>query len=136
MGQRTWIPALAWGLFILVLTLLPAQAVPGGGLLGRYHIDKLAHAVLFGVFLVLLVRAFGHSDPAGRGNWRPLLLAALLAIGFGALTEVLQEITGGGRSGDIWDVVADATGVIIAAAWLLWGAAVLAYFRNRRERYF
>lgn len=136
MARRTWIPALVWALFILLLTLMPAQVVPGGGLLGRYHLDKVVHAVLFGVFLVLLVRALGWG--AGReqgGAWR-LFLGALLAIAYGALTEVLQELTGAGRRGDVWDLVADALGVIIAAAWLLWGMAWPTYFRNRRERYF
>jgi len=136
MFRRTWIPAMAWALFILVLTLMPAQVVPGGGLLGRYHLDKVAHAVLFGVFLVLLVRALGWGTGRAKGGPRPLMVAALLAIGYGALTEVLQELTGAGRRGDVWDLVADAAGVIIAAAWLLWGAAWLAYFRKRRERYF
>lgn len=136
MRLRAWIPALLWGLLILVLTLVPAQAVPTGGLLGRYHLDKVVHAALFGVFLVLLVRAWGWNPRSVKSHARPLILAGLLAIGYGALTEVLQELTGAGRRGDVWDLVADAVGVFIASVWLLWGAAWVAYFRNRRERYF
>lgn len=136
MVGRTWIPALAWALFILLLTLMPAQVVPGGGFLGRYHLDKVVHAVLFGVLLVLLARALGRVPGKAQGSARPLRIAALVAIGYGALTELLQELTGAGRRGDVWDLVADATGVIIAAVWLLWGAVGVAYFRNRGERYF
>ncbi|MEX1132734.1 MAG: VanZ family protein [Flavobacteriales bacterium] len=136
MMPRAWFPALLWALLILLITLLPAQAVPGGGFFGRYQLDKVVHAILFGVFLVLLVRALNGKQQSGKEHTGRLVAAALLAIFYGALTEVLQELSGAGRSGDVWDLVADTAGVFIAAVWLLWGAVWAAYFRNRSERYF
>jgi VanZ family protein len=134
--MRPWPAAIAWGLLILLLTLLPAQAVPGGGLLGRYHLDKLAHAVLFGVFLVLLVKALRSGVAGERDRHQSVMLALVLSLLYGGSTELLQELMGAGRRGDVMDMAADALGVILGAAYLRWGAAYRAYFRNRIERYF
>ncbi len=115
---------------------MPANALPESGLLGRYHLDKVVHAVLFGIFLLLLVRAIARSPKSSRpGPW-PMVIAAMGAIGFGALTEVLQEWAGAGRSGDPWDLLADAVGVILAMVVLLWGPVGAAHFWKRSERYF
>lgn len=136
MWSRAWVPVLVWGLLILVLMLLPPSTVPGGGLLGRYHLDKVVHAGLFVVFHLLLVRAMGWGTQRDRPTVRTVLIAATLAIGHGLLTEMLQEWSGTGRSGDPLDFLADAVGVILAAVLLLWGPVRCTHFLKRRERYF
>jgi VanZ family protein len=118
--------AWAWGLLILVVTLLPAQAVPGGGFLGRYHLDKVVHAVLFGVFIVLVAKAL-----RGSGKRHPLTSALLVALGYGILTELLQEWAGQGRSGEVGDVVADGVGALLGAAWLRWGPVKATQWTDR-----
>lgn len=118
--------AWAWGLLILVLTLLPSQAVPGGGLLGRYHLDKAAHVALFAVFVVLLGRALVQ-----QGVGQALSKAMVLGLAYGLLTELLQEWMGQGRHGDVWDLLADGAGVILGAVWARWGTAGDTYHTDR-----
>jgi hypothetical protein len=136
MWWRAWVPVLLWGLLILVLLLMPPSAVPGGGLLGRFHLDKVVHAGLFGVFSILIVRAMGRGPEQVRPSVRTLSIAALMAIVHGALTEMLQELSANGRRGDLWDLLADTIGVILAMVLLLWGPVGWTHFLKRRERYF
>jgi len=131
-----WRGPLVWGLVILVLTLLPAQAVPSLGILGRYHIDKLVHAFLFAVFFLFLCRAFRSSVSTSWTERYALVLSILGAVLYGALTEVLQEVSGGGRSGDPLDFLADAVGVFLATALLYWGAGTNTYLGKHLDRYF
>lgn len=126
MRSGGWWAAVVWGLLILALTLLPVEAVPGSGLLGRYHLDKVAHAFLFGVFLILLVRAL-----RGAGRPNTMLVAVVVTVLYGALTEFLQEWMGAGRHGDPLDLLADIIGILLAAAWLRWEAVRSAQWRKR-----
>lgn len=108
--RRSGLHAAAWALLILVLTLMPPPEVPGHGWLGRYHADKLVHAILFGVQVVLLARAMAP--------WKNTLpWALLMAIAYSALTELLQGLMVTGREADPWDLLADAAGAILAAVW-------------------
>lgn len=111
--------ALLWALAILVLTLMPSSGVPRWPWMAELHVDKFVHAFLFGVQGVLLGLAL-----ANRGTWRspahPFLLALLIAILYGAVIEVLQEGMGAGRSGDVWDVVADGVGALLGYGFLRW----------------
>lgn len=131
-----WRGPVVWGLLILGLTLLPAPAVPSLGILGRYHIDKLVHAFLFAVFFLLLFRAFRKQAGASVQRRQALQLSILIAVVYGALTEVLQEVTGGGRSGDPLDFLADTVGVLLATALLHWGAGTRTYLGKHLDRYF
>ncbi len=121
--MRSWIPALAWALIILVLTLMPAPAVPTSGFLGKYHLDKVVHAILFGVLLFLVVRARGGVKGDRGSRWMQLRWQVLLVICFGALTEVLQELLPFGRYGDLWDLLADSLGVSLAAVYMIRASA-------------
>jgi len=131
-----WRGPLVWGLLILVLTLVPAPVVPSLGLLSRYHIDKVVHAFLFGVFFLFLYRAFHSSIGTARNERYAMILSISGAVLYGALTEVLQEVSGGGRSGDLLDFLADAVGVFLATALLHWGAGTNTYLGKHLDRYF
>lgn len=121
--MRPYIPALAWGLLILLLTLMPAKAVPDTGFMGRYHLDKVVHALLFGVLLLLVVRP-NENIKAKSGAWlTQLRWSAFLVISYGALTEVLQELLPYGRNGDLLDLLADSLGVSLATAYLIRASA-------------
>jgi VanZ family protein len=111
---------LLWAAFILVLVLMPAPAIPGGGWLGRYHVDKLVHAILFAVFFILLARAFRDLDPAGPARRHALLVALVISVAYGLLTELLQELTSWGRHGELGDMVANTIGSLIGVmvVWL------------------
>lgn len=77
------------------------------------HIDKLIHAVMFGGLFSAIV--FDRSRAGMGNNTRTYIIISLVCAASGALTEVLQDAMEQGRSGDILDLAADCTGIIVAA---------------------
>ena len=136
MFPRSLVPAASWALLILALTLTPIPAASTPGWLDRIHADKIVHALLFAVWTVLLVK--------GLRGWvsRPFivrhaqLLGLLVALAYAVLTEVMQESMGLGRRGTLGDVLADALGIILAMAWIIWATVRRAQHRNGPGRYF
>ena len=97
-------------MFVTALLLTPGPVVHEvtGGVSGEgSNLDKLVHALLFGVLGHLLSRSF-----AARGAWRPRLLAVLVAAAFGATIELVQPLVA--RDRDLWDALANAAGAAIA----------------------
>lgn len=97
-------------LLILVAVLLPGSNVPDVGVAG---IDKVAHFVLFAIWVIALRRDFG-----GNFKWH---WGFLIGLFFSVLTEVAQIVVEG-RSFDVTDIVADACGLLFG---LLTGPLVL-----------
>jgi VanZ family protein len=82
--------------------LPPASSIP--------HLAKVAHA---GVFLVLLL-AFHPPRRAGRvlSEWLP---GSVVACAVFAVTDEIHQAWVPGRSPDVLDVTADATGILLGA---------------------
>jgi VanZ family protein len=77
--------------------------------------DKLAHMIMFGVLAVLVFLA------GWRSGWRMrvcFLTAALFATLYGVSDELHQYFVPG-RTADVYDVLADGAGAVLAPAVLL-----------------
>lgn len=92
-------------LFCLSLTSSPPQ-IPG--VLGW---DKLLHAGVYGVFTVLIAQFLFYIPVHSRNPWWE---AGLVALVCGALLEILQLLSGTGRTAEWWDLFADAVGILLA----------------------
>lgn len=120
------LPALAWAGLVAALLTAPASALPGWGgwfSLGPWldpHLDKAGHFLLFAVLAALAARSFAAPAPAG---WRrplarrPSTWAAIVAVAYGGVTELLQ-LAVAGRGAEAGDLAADAAGALAAAALL------------------
>lgn len=93
---------------ITVLSLLPLQMA-----MAFSWQDKVEHAIAYACLLVLAKMAYTRSQPV----W----MLALALLGYGVLMEFAQSLTPY-RTADIYDVFADATGLIIA--WALLGRSI------------
>lgn len=117
--RNAWLLAALWAVAVLVLTLMPGRDVPAWPWAEKVQLDKFVHAFLFGMQSLLLGMAL-----AGMGKWGsrtgPLAVAAVVAIAYGALIELLQEGMGAGRHGDFLDLLADAAGAVIGYGVLNW----------------
>mgnify|MGYP005844761629 CR=1 FL=1 len=82
-------------------------ATPDIGL--QFSKDKLGHFLIFGLLATSLLR----TPPLKAGRRPQLLMAALIACGFGAFDEIRQSFTPG-RSVELADWIADSLGAIIA----------------------
>lgn len=116
-ARLSWGPKWLWWAWpgywvcLFVLTHLPRLGTPRST---PRHFDKLVHA---GLFLGLTL--IGHY---ARSRYRSVTRLSvvgwsILYVAYAALDEWLQGFVG--RTPDVWDWVADSTGVVIATLWIL-----------------
>lgn len=108
------VAAVGWAALIFWLSAQPAGSgkfdwldLPG--------LDKVAHAVVFGILTVLCAQALGSL-----GQVRSLVLAVVIASVYG-VTDELHQRSVAGRDADILDWIADTAGAIAfaTAVWFL-----------------
>lgn len=104
---RWYLPAILWGLTIIILTSIPRLAPPD---LGFEMEDKLAHLVVYFIFQGLLIRGMARGYFA---KGAVILKASLFSLVFGAVDEIHQLFIPG-RAGDPFDFIADSIGILLA----------------------
>lgn len=106
-------PAFFWALVILWLCAIPGQDIPDWKLLS---FDKAGHAFIFFVLTILLFWGF-FKQKANSFFYKYFLPASvLLAITYGAATELMQQYWFENRKADILDFVANTFGAATALA--------------------
>jgi VanZ family protein len=106
--MRYWLPVLLYLTLIVTLSAQPGLKPPPQFELS----DKFYHVLEYFGLGVLLARAFR----AGRPVAAPMLTVAMvltLGVMVGAADEIFQSYVPG-RMSDIFDVLADGTGVLLA----------------------
>lgn len=106
-------PAFLWAVLILALTLSPASDLPEATWITIYNVDKVIHAVLFGVLYFLLMRGL-MKQHTHEFYSRVVLWIVISVILYGAVIEILQSVLPIGRSGGLADWLADCAGTGIA----------------------
>ncbi len=103
------LPAILWAVLIFIASSIPSKALPH---LGLFSWDKLLHTGEFGIFGLLLARAFN--------SWLSIekirtLVALTVSTGvIWALLDEVHQMFVLGRNANVYDFLADALGVIIA----------------------
>jgi len=111
--SSTKIFPILWTLLTIGLLCLPGKVIPGLGLFGIKHLDKLAHIVLFGGF-VLLWGLYSWQRKKLRFDWLFLLAGiTVLSIILGIVMEFVQVNFVPNRSFDVWDIWADVVGSVL-----------------------
>ena len=98
-----------WTVVILILSLMPGSDVPSLGWMSRFHLDKLAHSIMYGMLVFLAWNAFRQK--VQNLNILFIVLGACL---IGVLMEYCQEFYVSGRTKDIWDMTFNGIGAAIA----------------------
>jgi VanZ family protein len=93
--------------FCIAATIL-ISLMPGGGKSLFQMQDKVAHGVIYAMLFFLCANAYS--------NRFSLWLLALVLAGFGLSMEIAQSMTSY-RQADGWDMLANATGILVV--WLL-----------------
>ena len=113
-----WAPVVAYMALIFFLSSLHAAPLP------QAVSDKFAHATGYVGLGLLVTRAVIGGMPR-RIGWKQALLAILITTAYGASDEYHQRFVAG-RSADLADLYADATGASVAAvACWAWGIIAL-----------
>ena len=109
---RFKLPAFGWFFLIMILLSLPGKSLPSVSI---WQFDKLVHFVLFFVQALLLWIALELPEPMYERPLQSLITAGVLVALFGAASEVYQHLATD-RSADLFDVIANAAGVVTAVA--------------------
>ena len=116
--------AAIWTVCLIPIPETPLNDVP--------MMDKWTHFVMFGVLSLCIISeyVYRHRKPKG---WDVALVGMLLPFAMGGMIELAQAYcTGGNRSGDVMDWLADGIGVLIGAAI----GSLLVYYRARARKDF
>lgn len=112
--------ALLWALLILVLCLMPGAALPAWHWADLLSVDKLVHAVLFAVLYLLCAVGLARHFGADALRSSVVLGITFVAVAYGGLLEVMQQLPALGRRGDWNDFIANTTGVAMGWGWYRW----------------
>jgi glycopeptide antibiotics resistance protein len=125
------LPPLLWATAILFLTLLPAASMPQVPAWELISFPTLAHAVVFFILAVLLLRGFTKQTTLPALSRQATLLTLIGSVLFGAGIEGLQMFLNWGRQGDPLDVISNSIGTVAGIAtyhWLLKKSPLKPYF--------
>ena len=78
-------------------------------------IDKVVHVLMYATFAFLCIWGYRsqyvtHDDAYRK---RAVLLAAVISILYGGITELMQEFLVPSRTGDWFDFLADSVGTLL-----------------------
>lgn len=119
---RYYLPAIAWTVIMLVLTLLPSPDFPHTFLSSIPYFDKMVHAGIFGLFVILwYAGAYKSRQKEGEAKaLHPMTLLArviVAAIVLGLIIEVVQkEWRTIQRDFEWFDWIADILGAFFGGA--------------------
>ncbi len=103
-------PAIVWAVVIFLLSSVPSSEIPKLEILSH---DKLIHETIFFIFGVFVYRALDPGIASHVFNWKRALVSFAIVVGYGILDELHQHFVPG-RTPDIYDALADATGGLIS----------------------
>ncbi len=106
--MKAFIPAIFWALLILFLSSGPGIPLPSSWW-DLFSPDKVGHAVVYGIFTILLLRGF---PVASRCMSKVLVSVALLSGAYGIAMEVMQYAFFPGRYFEVLDIIANIIGTI------------------------
>jgi VanZ family protein len=112
--RSKWV-AIAWTAFIFLLLTMPSAGIPDSGLLKIPYVDKIAHIILFGGFVIFWSYGLSHGRNQ-ESMYKLFRNLFLISVGYGILMEFVQSIFTK-RAFEVMDMVADAAGACIA--WIL-----------------
>jgi len=108
------LPGIAWFFIVLVLICMPGKDLPGNSFLEMINFDKMVHAGIFGLMVILFVRPIAMSNISATEKRKYYIQITIFTILWGLATEFIQKYLVTGRDFDLWDFVADAVGCSIA----------------------
>lgn len=115
MKFRHFFPGLSLFIIVTVLLCLPGSDLPGGWFSAHIpQFDKLVHIGLFTALCLSISYPIRYSNQDKTRQRQYLLLIALGGIVYGTVMELVQKYWVTGRSFEIYDILADSMGCLLA----------------------
>ena len=118
---RYQFPAIAWGILIFLASSVPSAKIPTLFLLS---FDKIIHVTIFFIFCILVYRALEPQSHYPLFTFKRIFISIGLIVLYGTIDEFHQG-TVPGRTFDLWDLCADATGGFLG------GLIIYLFFRKK-----
>ena len=112
---RNSYPGILCGIVILILTGLPGSCFPR--VKPAIGLDKVAHIIMYTAFAFLCLWGYRKQFVSNGIQYRKkaIILAIIIGIAYGGLTEIIQENLVPSRTGDWYDFLADGIGTGVGA---------------------
>jgi VanZ family protein len=112
---RNSYPGILCGIVILILTGLPGSCFPR--VKPAIGLDKVAHIIMYTAFAFLCLWGYRKQFVSNGIQYRKkaIILAIIIGIAYGGLTEIIQENLVPSRTGDWYDFLADGIGTGLGA---------------------
>ena len=112
--QKLLLLAITYTVFVYVISLIKVQSPV------RISINNLDKVVHFGIYFVFTLVWFGCFSGLEfkKSIFKGVFKASLLAFFVGLSIELLQEFLRKARSGDVYDVLANSLGILMAVVLL------------------
>ena len=104
--------AISWALFIFILCVLPSSAIPHYSWTDLFSVDKIVHAFLFAVLILLFIRGFKRQTRYPSLQPPAYIILVLISVFYGGFLELFQNYILTDRSGSWFDWIADVFGGI------------------------
>lgn len=124
----SYAPAVAWGIFVFVLSVLPGKDFPSipdwGSLLS---LDKIIHMIFYGLLTLLILRGKRKTTNSAVS---PLFAVstAVFSSAYGWFLEWFQSAYCTDRMSDIMDGIANTVGAVL-------GLLIFLYFQQKNRSY-
>ena len=105
---RAFLPAVLWAVFIFGLSAMPNVNLPEEWF-DLFSIDKLAHAFVYGVLTLLIIRGYALGN---KWTQRSTVFAVIIASIFGISMEIMQYSFFPNRYFEFLDIIANICGAI------------------------
>lgn len=109
-----FLPAIIWTGVILVLVLIPGSDLPNWNWADSLSLDKFIHLAVFYILIIMVLHGFKKSNTTKSLKLRYYFFSLLYGIGYGAGTELLQDLLYIERKADLIDFLANSMGCIFA----------------------
>jgi len=123
---RNSYPGILCGIIILILTGLPGSVFPR--VKPVVGLDKVVHLCMYAGFAFLCLWGYRKQFISNGVKYKrkAILLAIVISIAYGGLTELMQEYLVPTRTGDWVDFLADSIGTLL-------GVTIFYLFYRRKK---
>ena len=111
--RNLFILALFWTIAITIASLVSLTNMPRVNVLGK---DKTVHFL----FYFVLTLTWNFALQKKYKNWALKYIIVFVVIGYGIVIEVLQEVLTKTRQADLYDVIANSAGTLVALIVIFW----------------
>lgn len=105
----------AWMFIVLIASLMPGVNVPRPNWLNLFQFDKLVHLCFYFIMCILMYQSIVRENLMKVNKPQALIYSVIFAFSLGLLVEILQSNLNAGRYFDIFDILANTIGAILAA---------------------